>query len=567
MIRQSYGPRFRLMAVPPRLALMIALLACSYQTGSAQAADLQWANAAGGSWSDPTNWSPAQVPSQGDRAFVALPGSYTVTVAVGDAPSIDELSVGGPTGMQTLVLESNAAVSVLGSVHVGASGIIRLETAAGFKANGVIQNLGQIVAASADIQADLGLENTGLLDLSDSRVSGGVTNRGRTRTTALVFFQTFHNEPGGALEVLTGAGASSGAGMDTLLNRGHVDVRGAAHLVAQGLLSNEPFAVVSLADSAVSYSLLTINAGVIRVAVNAHVVGDYQQLPSGELEPHYSASAQSFCITGQSATLDGTLSPIFEGGFQPPTGNLPLIFSTTTSGQFAIVNQAGTGGIRVQPLYVGYVYLRVFGTALAIYPSSGGDLGLLSTLISGSRFTSVVAARLRRTGENDIVAVSVSRDPKTDLISARFDLTGATHGTWDVVVADPNDAIETAAGVFTIEAVIQEPVRVAIYGRDRLRLGSSSDWSVSITNPGNVDAIGALQLSLPGGLGWELSVRRPGATVASGVAGHFVQATPLVIPDFVLPPGMSLTGLKVRLTAPESGPVPSVTLQARWFQE
>lgn len=566
-MRQSWGAPFRRMTLRPRLALMTALLACSCQAGIARAADIQWANAAGGSWGDPANWSPAQVPSQGDRAIVALPGSYTVTVAVGDAPSIDELSVGGATGVQTLVLESNAPVSVLGSAHVGASGILRLETGAGLTANGAIQNLGNIMAVSADIQADLGLQNTGLLDLSDTRVRGAVTNRGMTRTAQLVFFQTFHNEPGGALEVLTKEGASSGAGMDTLLNRGHVDVRGAASLVAQGLLSNEPFAVVSLADSTASNSSLTINAGVIRVAVNAHVVGDYQQLPSGELEPHYSASAQSFCIIGQSATLDGTLSPIFEGGFQPPTGNLPLIFSTTASGQFAIVNQAGTGGIRVQPLYVDHVYLQVFGTALAIYPSSGGDLGLLSTLISGSRFTSVVAARLRRTGENDIVAVAVSRDPKTDLVSARFDLTGATHGIWDVVVEGPNDATETATGAFTIESVIQEPVRVAIYGRDRLRLGSSSDWSVSITNPSNVDAIGALQLSLPGGLGWEVSVRRPGATVASGVAGRFEQATPLVIPDFVLPPGMSLTGLKVRLTAPESGPVPSVTLQARWFQE
>ena len=567
MTTESYRLRTRCFRAPSRLALLIGLVASVVGAGVTRAADIQWVNNAGGNWADPGNWSPAQVPAVDDRALITLAGTYTVTISSNDVPTVDGITIGGAPGQQTLSLDTGASVSVIGSAQVGTTGIVRLAATAVFVTYGSIQNLGRIEADSAQVQADLGLNNIGVLELADSRIRGELTNRGATRTTGLVFFATFINASGATLDAFPGTSSPSGAAMDTLFNRGHIALKGSASLVAGDLLSNEAFAVLTLADSATTNSVQTINAGVIRVAVNAHLVGDYQQLSSGELEPHYSASTQSYCIIGQFATLDGTLSPVFEGGYVPPTGNLPLIFSTTSAGQFAIVNQAGTGGLQVRPLYLDHIYLQVLSEALAIFPLRGGDSGTLSTVISGSRLTSVVTARLRRAGESDIVADPVARDSVTGFVNARFDLTGRTRGFWDVVLDGPTGATETVAKAFSIEAAIQVPVRVEVFGRNRLRLGSGSTWAISLSNPGNVDAIGALQLVVPAGLGWELSVQRPGAPIASGVAGQFEQSTTLIVPDFVLPPGVSLTGLKVRLNAPAVAVTPDVTLQARWFQE
>ncbi len=553
--------------MPSRLAMLFGLLVSVAGAGVTRAADIQWVNDAGGNWADPGNWSPAQVPAVDDRALITLAGTYSVTISSADAPMLDGITIGGAPGQQTLHLDSGASVSVIGSTQVGTTGVVRLDSTTLFVTNGSMTNLGRIEAISARVQADLGLENSGAMELSDSHISGKLTNRGTTRTIGLVSFATFINAAGATLDAFPGTAGPAGAGMDTLVNRGHIALNGSASLVAGDLLSNEAFAVLTLADSATTFSVQTINAGVIRVAVNAHLVGDYQQLSSGELEPHYSASTQSYCIIGDLAALDGTLAPVFEGGYVPPTGNLPLIFSTTSAGQFAIVNQAGTGGVQVRPLYLDHVYLQVLSEAIAIYPLRGGDSGTLSTVIFGSRLSSVLAARLRRAGESDVVADPVARDSVTGDVSARFDLTGQTHGNWDVVLDGPAGASESSVNAFTIEAAIQEPVRVEVFGRNRLRLGSHSDWAISMSNPGNVDALGALQIVVPAGLGWELSVQRPGRAVASGVAGQFEQSTTLIVPDFVLPPGMSLTGLKIRLTAPAAVVTPDVTLQARWFQE
>src|ERR1017187_9006651 len=70
--------------------LLAALLAVSQ---GAYASSIVWTNAVGGKWSGATNWSPNQVPTSGDSAFITNNGTYTVTVDV--YLFLDSLTLGG----------------------------------------------------------------------------------------------------------------------------------------------------------------------------------------------------------------------------------------------------------------------------------------------------------------------------------------------------------------------------------------------------------------------------------------------------------------------------------------
>ncbi len=534
---------------------------------SARAADIQWANDSGGSWGDAANWSPQQVPTKGDRALITLAGTYTVTIAFVDVPQVDEIVVGEASGLQTLLLDDDTSLTAVTGLRVGASGIIRLGLEAVLTANGIAENFGLIEAATARIQADPGLTNAGTIALTDAQIFGAVTNRGTLRATGMVGFTTLINEPGGSVEVLFSPGPFPGASMDTLVNRGHVAIGASTNLVAGVLLANEPFAVLALDGAATINGELVRNAGVIRVGAGARVGGvAYEQLASGELEAHYSATAVQFAVLCQSVALDGTVAPVFEPGFEPTSGNLPLVFAETVFGQFAIVNAIGTGGRTVQAVYlVDSVYLQVVAAGLAIFPSRGGDGGPITTTITGSELAPVLAARLRRSGESDIVADPLSQDPTTGMLSARFDLAGRAHGTWDVVLTGTAGAGETAAAAFTIGELVQLPIRVEIIGRSRLRRGGVSEWSIAATNPGNEDVVGSIQVVVPPGLGWELSTVRPGSLVPSRISGQFEEETSLIVPGVVVSPGINLTGVTLRLNLPTALPQSGGTLQARWF--
>src|ERR1035441_10681701 len=79
--------------------LLAALLAVSQ---GAYASSIVWTNAAGGKWSAATNWSPNRVPVSTDDALVTNSGTYTVTVD-GDQ-IVNSLTLGGGTGVQSLVI-------------------------------------------------------------------------------------------------------------------------------------------------------------------------------------------------------------------------------------------------------------------------------------------------------------------------------------------------------------------------------------------------------------------------------------------------------------------------------
>src|ERR1017187_1207040 len=61
---------------------------------AANAADLVWIGGTG-NWNAAGNWSPAQVPTAADNAWITNSGTYTVTVPAGTTATSASLTVGG----------------------------------------------------------------------------------------------------------------------------------------------------------------------------------------------------------------------------------------------------------------------------------------------------------------------------------------------------------------------------------------------------------------------------------------------------------------------------------------
>jgi len=551
----------------PLVVWIVAACTCLL-TAPAGAIDIAWTNAAGGAWGEPGNWSPAQVPGPEDRALVTLPGTYTVTIVFADAASVATLIVGGgQAGLQTVLVDDNASIATGDSVHVGASGslVLRLDTS--LAAGGAMVNEGRLASDMASVETSLGLENRGTLELTNTTVYGAVTNHDTLRTIGHVGFDQLTNEPGGSWEIHGAPVDLPGASMSDLVNRGRIAVDPALTFSVGDVFSNEAFAVLALGTNAVAHLVQAVNAGVIRCATGARFDGtSFHQSPDGELEVHYGTPTPAFFFLGETAELDGTLTPVFDPGFTPPAGDLPLILAQNVSGRFAVVNASRTNGLDVQPVYPGFVYLRVFRPGLSVLPPTGGA-GPLTVSISGSSFKTVTGVRLRRAGEIDIVAKSYARDPTTGVVTAQLELTGGAQGAWDVVVQGPDGGEETGPGAFAIVGPAAVPVSVEVYGRERIRRGNNSEWSVAVTNPGNIDVVGALEIVVPGHVRWELVTQRAGAQQAPDrVSGKYDDPTTLIVPGLTIPPGVNFIAARVRLEVPLDTAESGATLRARWFQ-
>jgi hypothetical protein len=90
-----------------------------------------WNNASGGSWNSSANWSCGYVPNSTDDVFITLDGTYTVTLDT--SATVNSLTVGGASGMQTLSQNGNT---------------LTLNNASGFGANGAYLFSGGTVTGS-----------------------------------------------------------------------------------------------------------------------------------------------------------------------------------------------------------------------------------------------------------------------------------------------------------------------------------------------------------------------------------------------------------------------------------
>jgi Putative Ig domain len=84
-----------------------------------RAGTITWTNTAGGDWNVVTNWSPNQVPVNGDDVIITNSGSYGITNASG--VTLDKLTLGGTNGTQTLMISS---LTLTNTGRVNSNGIL-----------------------------------------------------------------------------------------------------------------------------------------------------------------------------------------------------------------------------------------------------------------------------------------------------------------------------------------------------------------------------------------------------------------------------------------------------------
>ncbi len=167
--------------------------------------------------------------------------------------------------------------------------------------------------------------------------------------------------------------------------------------------------------------------------------------------------------------------------------------------------------------------------ALHVVPDHGGNAGVVTALVFGFPPSAQVTVKLTRAGQADIEA-----DPAVlggaGILSARFDLTGAAPGAWDVVVAGASGAPVVLAGGFTVEAAGAPDLWVDVIGPPFIRLGRPARYTVFFGNRGNVDAVGVpLMLSTPAGFGYRIFAAIAPPPVLPGQARDDWSDVPLTV--------------------------------------
>ncbi len=151
----------------------------------AGAGDVSWANAAGGSWNTPSNWSTNSVPGASDRALINLSGTYAVTLDVN--PSVASIVIGAGSGQQTLV-GSGRTITVTDSLTVAPTGVLDLTNCT---INGPLIDRALLVArrsctfsGSSTVESGATLRVLGASGGSAMLTVGPLTNRGTIELNA-----------------------------------------------------------------------------------------------------------------------------------------------------------------------------------------------------------------------------------------------------------------------------------------------------------------------------------------------------------------------------------------------
>src|SRR5690348_16780309 len=103
---------------------LIAVAGIILASFTAHATDLVWIGATG-NWNLADNWSPAQIPTAADNAWITNSGTYVVTVPAGSSATANSIVIGGSSGSQTLSID-RATATISAASSVGSNGVISL---------------------------------------------------------------------------------------------------------------------------------------------------------------------------------------------------------------------------------------------------------------------------------------------------------------------------------------------------------------------------------------------------------------------------------------------------------
>jgi hypothetical protein len=165
--------------------------------------------------------------------------------------------------------------------------------------------------------------------------------------------------------------------------------------------------------------------------------------------------------------------------------NLPAKSAEANFAYLAITSNEGTAWFD----NVKVTHLDALGPELlGLTPDQGGNSGQVTVTIatSGLDLAQPPTVKLVKAGESEIVGQGVAVNGNS--IEARFDLTGRSLGTRDVVVIDAAGGESSLPGGFTVEEGVAPKLWVEIVGPAAIRPGRPQTFWVTYGNEGNMDA-------------------------------------------------------------------------------
>jgi hypothetical protein len=147
--------------------------AITFSAFTAHAADLVWIGGTG-NWNVAGNWSPAQIPTAADNAWITNSGTYAVSAPAGSTATANSLTLGGASGTQTFSIDrATVTVGPAASV-VSSNGVLALTVA-----QSVVTGTGDITVNGFLNWLNGAITGTGALNIGSSGAmvigSGGVT--------------------------------------------------------------------------------------------------------------------------------------------------------------------------------------------------------------------------------------------------------------------------------------------------------------------------------------------------------------------------------------------------------
>src|SRR5205085_5005750 len=135
------------------------------------------------------------------------------------------------------------------------------------------------------------------------------------------------------------------------------------------------------------------------------------------------------------------------------------------------------------------------------YPRTTGA-GVVDLHIVGGGIQTGASVVLRRSGQNDVPGVVQGISTNGHEMFARFNLTGAVLGNWDIVVTNPNLASTTSVLPVQVVAPVAPHLSAQIIGISRQRPSRPITQTVLAQNTGNLrfDGTSFVAIDLPSGI-------------------------------------------------------------------
>ncbi|MBS1658397.1 MAG: T9SS type A sorting domain-containing protein [Bacteroidetes bacterium] len=129
----------------------------------------------------------------------------------------------------------------------------------------------------------------------------------------------------------------------------------------------------------------------------------------------------------------------------------------------------------------------------AIVPAVGGNIGDVTTTLYGGFFEGTKVMLVNAAGDTIRVPDSlINIIGGTDHFFATFDLRNRPLGLYDVVVTIPGDTVMKLVNGFEVVTGIPANVYASVVGFSTIRVNTTSSFTLSVGNDGNVDARGVL---------------------------------------------------------------------------